>query len=180
MHPGGLRLTERAARLVPPPLSGKSLLDVGCGRGDSVAMLADVFGVRASGVDVSEDCVREGRALYPDADLSVGDALRLPFGFGAFDIALFECVLSVVTDSVTALTEARRVLSVGGTLIVSDVTRSSGRAADNVYTREGLVDAIENAGFWVTHVSDHTGALVTYSGGARAGLKYTLIVARAI
>jgi ubiquinone/menaquinone biosynthesis C-methylase UbiE len=164
MHPGGLRLTERAARLcgLAP---GDSLIDVGCGQGASVGFLRDNLGLRAVGIDM--------------------DAAGLPYPDGIFDAAMFECVLSVLPDAGAALREARRVVRAGGRLIVSDVYHKD---AGTPWSADGLRTIVESAGFGVIVSEDHTPALVTYraeryaagertSGCAPRGLGYILLIA---
>jgi SAM-dependent methyltransferase len=60
-------------------LSGKRVLEVGCGFGDLGAYIAARHeGVRYRGVDLSPRMVEEGRRAHPGLDLEVGNVLALP------------------------------------------------------------------------------------------------------
>lgn len=52
-----------------------------------------------------------------------GDIVALPLSGGVFDALLAECVLSVCTDIDHAVSEFRRVLKVGGIVIINDLYR---------------------------------------------------------
>ncbi|MDR0916631.1 MAG: class I SAM-dependent methyltransferase [Oscillospiraceae bacterium] len=163
-HPGGAALTRRAVRLsgVVPPARA---LDIGCGDGETVALLRDL-GYDAHGV----------------AD----GAEALPHGDAAFDLALFECVLSCVDDVDAALRESHRVLASGGVLIVSDVYDRADASIDV------LKNTLRRNGFEPFLAEDQTAALVTYRAELRESpretfyrgdakkLGYALILARKI
>ncbi len=113
----------REARLLP--LTGRRVLDVGCGDG---RVLADMtrYGARDAdlcGVDLLADRVERARVFLPGARIEVGDAQALPFESGAFDLVLGFTLLSSVTDEparhrVTA--EMRRVLGPDGLIVLYD------------------------------------------------------------
>jgi ubiquinone/menaquinone biosynthesis C-methylase UbiE len=120
----GQRRMSRAALGLRP---GERVLDIGSGPGFLVAeMAAEVgSGGRVDGVDPSESMLaiarrRETSAGAAPIELSVGDALSLPFGEGSFDAAVSTQVLEYVDDVGAALAEARRVLRPGGRLLILD------------------------------------------------------------
>src|SRR5262249_56401896 len=90
-HGGGKPATDRLARLaVAAP--GTRVLDVGGGVGGPARTLAVEFGCRVTSIDLTESYVRAARMLTARMGLAgrvthhVGDALRLPFPDGAFDL----------------------------------------------------------------------------------------------
>src|SRR5262249_43481251 len=62
-------------------LQGCRVLDVGCGRGGTVALLAERFGAAATGVDLSPEAIAFCRRTHqhPATRFEVGDAEHLPF-----------------------------------------------------------------------------------------------------
>ena len=163
MHPGGLRLTDRAARLagIEP---GMKLLDVGCGIGQSLEYLYNKFGIIPSGIDISEKAIAMARKRLPSAFFRVGDAAALPFKDASFDAVVSECVLSLLNmseikpASIDAISEIRRVLCPPGTLIISDVCEKDD--LKNIQRR------YEQSGFEVICFEEHNAALVTYAAEA--------------
>jgi 2-polyprenyl-3-methyl-5-hydroxy-6-metoxy-1,4-benzoquinol methylase len=99
--------------------AGERVLDVGCGEGRFAAELADA-GARVVGVDVAEEPLRRARARHPQLDL------RLVPAEGAWDLqdASFDVVwagevIEHVADTAAWLSEVRRVLRSGGSLLLS-------------------------------------------------------------
>jgi ubiquinone/menaquinone biosynthesis C-methylase UbiE len=166
MHPGGLRLTDRAARLAGV-FAGARVLDLGCGDGATAAFLTEKFSAEVTGVDSAARGVGFVRA----------DAASAPFEDNAFDFVFLECVLSVTDDPARVLSEARRVLRGGGKLILSDVYAKKPGGA--LWDGDTLRRLVETAGFTLALSEDHTPALVTFAaeqlrGGA--GLGYLLVI----
>jgi ubiquinone/menaquinone biosynthesis C-methylase UbiE len=125
------RLAGRYDRLRAPPgvtevhetlvreadLTGRRVLDVGCGTGINLRILAESFGCRVAGVDSSEGMLAQARLKVPDADLRLGVAERLPFDDGRFEAALMSLVVQHL-DRPRAFAEVCRVLGPGGRLVI--------------------------------------------------------------
>ena len=125
------RVAEEYDRLRAPPgvtavhellvrdadLAGKHVLDVGCGTGENLRVLAETFGCRVAGVDSSEAMLAEARRKVPHADLRHGVAERLPFAEESFD-AVWMSLVAHLLERPRAFAEARRVLVEGGRLVV--------------------------------------------------------------
>ncbi|GAA3681708.1 class I SAM-dependent methyltransferase [Nocardioides ginsengisoli] len=112
---------ERPAMLgLAGDVSGRRVLDAGCGSGPLMAALRD-RGAAVTGVDASAAMVELARArLGPDADLRVADlADPLPFADADFDDVVASLVLHYLQDWAGPLAELRRVLRPGGRLMVS-------------------------------------------------------------
>ena len=85
----------------------ESVLEIGCGTGHFTRWLSDQ-GLMATGLDLSAAMLAEARAL--DGVLLVqGDARRLPFADGAFDLTAFVTTLEFLERPREALAEALRV-----------------------------------------------------------------------
>jgi ArsR family transcriptional regulator len=98
------------------------LLDIGCGRGRILKLLAS-RAQRAVGVDINSDARRLARAELllagtPNTTLRQGDMMALPFEDREFDTIILDDVLRLATDPVAAIAEAKRLLNPGGRLIL--------------------------------------------------------------
>ncbi|MFC7326566.1 class I SAM-dependent methyltransferase [Marinactinospora rubrisoli] len=112
---------ERPAMLaLAGDVSGRRILDAGCGAGPLSAALRD-RGADVTGIDASVGMpALARRRLGDDADLRVVDLSGpLPFADGAFDDVVASLVLHYLEDWGPPLAETRRVLRPGGRLIVS-------------------------------------------------------------
>ncbi|WP_084471483.1 class I SAM-dependent methyltransferase [Nocardia speluncae] len=101
-------------------VTGRRVLDAGCGSGPIFAALRD-RGAIVTGFDSSAKMVALARRrLGDDAALQVADiGSPLPFSDGAFDDVVASLVLHYLQDWTAPLAELRRVLKPGGRLIVS-------------------------------------------------------------
>jgi 2-polyprenyl-3-methyl-5-hydroxy-6-metoxy-1,4-benzoquinol methylase len=89
-HTGGREATaEFAAQLGLRP--DMHILDIGCGIGGSARFLAERYGCRVTGIDITDDYVRTAEALARRVGLADrvvyrrASALALPFEPGTFD-----------------------------------------------------------------------------------------------
>ncbi|WP_144122670.1 class I SAM-dependent methyltransferase [Catellatospora sichuanensis] len=101
-------------------VSGRRILDAGCGSGPLSAALR-AKGAVVTGFDVSAAMVDLARQrLGEDADLHVADLSEpLPFADAEFDDVVASLVLHYLQDWSGPLAELRRVLKPGGRLIIS-------------------------------------------------------------
>jgi SAM-dependent methyltransferase len=101
---------------------GDSAIDVGCGVGDDVVLLAERVGTRghAVGVDLSANLLAEARARTAESASAAfvrADAYALPFGDHSFDGARVERTLQHVSDPARAVREIVRVTRPGRRVI---------------------------------------------------------------
>jgi SAM-dependent methyltransferase len=96
---------------------GTRVLDLGCGSGELLALLADA-GARVAGADVAAGMVTLARQAAPAADVRVASAEALPWAGGTFDVVTAVNVLHVADDPGAALAEAVRVATPGGLVAV--------------------------------------------------------------
>ena len=108
------------------------LLDVGCGHGRVLKLLAGRAN-RAVGVDIDGDARDAARkavflAGLENCSLRQGDMYQLPFDDRSFDTIVLDDVLAAASDPKRALVEATRLLRPNGRLIV--LSRTDADSAD--------------------------------------------------
>lgn len=95
-------------------LSAARVMDLGCGRGDSVDLFRSVRpNVDWVGVDI-EDSPEVAERRRSDAAFVTYDGLRLPFDDAAFELVFCKQVLEHVEDPRALVAEVARVLLPGG------------------------------------------------------------------
>lgn len=140
-------------------LSGKTLLDLGCGPGLYAKQFVD-RGADVTGVDFSPSSIAFARDLVPAAKFSVADYLRDDLGEADFDI------VTLIYGDVCALAPASRrllfskvyaALCPGGVFILDAFSRPQFELLSPAYE----IEANLMAGFWAE--------------GEYVGLKHTLL-----
>lgn len=107
--------------------ANQRVLDVGSGVGGTSRYLAKEFGCHVTGLDLTDEYCRAAAMLTGKTGLSQlidyrqGDATRLPFDDGVFDVVWTEHVAMNIPDKPLLYKEMHRVLKPGGTLAVYDV-----------------------------------------------------------
>jgi SAM-dependent methyltransferase len=96
---------------------GQRVLDIGCGVGAFLELVADRRGEPA-GVDASESLIAVARGRLPDADLRVGEMESLPWGDDRFDLVTGFNSFFFATDMVAALREAGRVAKPAAPVVI--------------------------------------------------------------
>jgi SAM-dependent methyltransferase len=132
------------------PKSQIRILDVGCGTGANLEMLAN-FGA-SEGVDVSDDALEFCRAK--GLQVHKGLAEKLPFEDESFDVVTALDVVEHLDDDVAGLKEMHRVLKRGGkTLIFVPAFMWLWGVQDDIsnhrirYTKKQIVERLKKAGF---------------------------------
>ncbi|MGH3503000.1 MAG: methyltransferase domain-containing protein, partial [Nocardioidaceae bacterium] len=107
------------------------VLDVGAGTGVNLPYLRSASRVSVTEPDAAMRVRLTRRKAAAPVAVEVFDAAAesLPFPDSRFDAVVFTCVLCTVADPARALAEARRVLRPGGTLVVLEHVRGTGRLA---------------------------------------------------
>lgn len=103
------------------------VLDVGSGVGGTARCLAQDFGCRVTGIDLTDEYCRAATTLTTMVGLAdmvdyrQGDATNLPFGDAQFDVVWTEHVAMNIPDKARLYQEIYRVLKPGGTLALYDI-----------------------------------------------------------
>ena len=138
-----------AGRLRP----GLRLLDAGCGPGGHLRWAADSgYFNTIAGIDVARQAIEIARARVPEAILEVGPLHALPFASRSFDLVVMHDVLQHIPEQELSgsLEELRRVLDVGGALVVrTNGGRRYRRARSDwrLYDKVALQKTLEASGF---------------------------------
>lgn len=101
------------------PGHDNTLLDIGCGTGESRKLYIDHVAAY-TGIDLSDASVNFARERFPKSEWLTANACTLPFDDQSFDIVAFSSVLHHIDNYPVALAEARRVLKPGGRVFAFD------------------------------------------------------------
>lgn len=163
LRPGGLTLTRQLLAL-GGSVHGCRVLDLGCGRGETAALLAREYGAAVTGVDISPQMIENCHTAYPEIPFLTADAQSLPFADDSFDTVVCECCFSVFPDPEKAFREVNRVLVPGGKLLLSDLWQRGDLPAGcgivrNLYSKEAWLKMSADGGVTVTDFIDASDAM---------------------
>jgi trans-aconitate 2-methyltransferase len=101
-----------------PPIDARSVMDLGCGPGNSTEVLAQRYPqARAAGIDSSQDMIEAALARLPHIQFAVQD-LQTWTDSGPFDVILANAVLQWVPEHEVLLPSLIQKLNLGGALAV--------------------------------------------------------------
>ncbi len=136
LHARGFPATvDLADRL--PIKSGDHILDIGCAIGGPARYMAERFGCRVSGIDITAEFIEVGQELSrltgmtDRVDLQVGDGTTQPYEDSVFDGAYTQHVTMNVADRAAFFAEAFRVVKPGGFFALSE--HGMGPIGDPIY-----------------------------------------------
>ena len=183
-HGRGLEATEDMAALLPIAKTDH-ILDIGSGLGGPARYLAQRFGCRVSGIDLTAefcDIARHLTALLGFEDqvsIRQGNALAMPYDDATFDGAYSMNVSMNIADKRTLYREIRRVLKPGAWLVLSEAAQGPGgkpdyptpwarTAASSFLATEAETRAsLEACGFTIEVLRDTTEAALAYGARSR-------------
>lgn len=153
-----VELTDEELRLCGD-VTGKRLLDLGCGRGDTCVTFAS-RGAKVVGIDQSADDLAYARRLAEEEERRVelhhGDLADLAFlPPASVDVAFSANALSFVADTGRVFRQVHRVLKTGAPLVFSVVhpaTRLATASYWSGYTIADLFGGLQRANFDVDTV----------------------------
>jgi len=95
--------------LIGKYVAGRSVLEIGCGRGSLLGTLSKDRRCRCVGVDLSSEMIDYAMKNNPGPTYQVMDSSRLSFPDQHFDVVLFNYVLHHVKELDRTIAEAKRV-----------------------------------------------------------------------
>ncbi len=141
----------RAARLRP----GDRVLDVACGTGVVARAAAELVAPngRVVGLDLNPAMLEVARRVAPGVEWRQGDVTALPFGEATFDVVTCQSAIFFFPDPTTALAQMKRVVRLGGRVVVQAFSSLSAQPAygpwADLVARHAGPDAVELLGtYW--------------------------------
>jgi ubiquinone/menaquinone biosynthesis C-methylase UbiE len=150
------------------------VLDVGSGLGGPARTLAETYGCRVTGIDLTQAFCDAAAAMSDWVGLGKrvsfqqGDATNLPFANNAFDAAMTIHVAMNIAAKDKMYMEAHRVIKPNGIFAVYDVLQGEGGevlypvpwarepSISHLVTSENMKSLLANAGFKLVEVKDST------------------------
>jgi len=135
-HPGGLQLTKNilAREYID---QDKSILDVGCGTGQTSAYIAEKYRCSVTSLDSNKTMLKKAKLRFSSLQLPIdvmyGSVENLPFMDGLFDFILSESVTSFTNVSLT-IQEFKRVLKPNGILLAIELVREDSLSEEGLKT----------------------------------------------
>lgn len=164
VHDEVLRRYYGCGLVLPEALDGLTILDLGCGAGRDVYVLAQLVGERGQviGVDMTAEqlaVARQHEAYHQKAFGYSRSNVRFMHGYielldelalgdNSVDIIVSNCVINLALDKAAVLREALRVLKPGGELYFSDVY--SDRRIPHALTQDPVLygECLSGALYW--------------------------------
>ena len=194
-HPGGTALTGYlgAALHMGPD---QRVLDVAAGQGTSAIHLAQCFGCSVLGIEYSHLAVERATLAAQTAGITQlvtfeqGDAEHLPVSAASFDVVVCECAFCTFPNKAMAASEFARVLSPGGRVGLSDLTRTGAIPAElqgllawiaciaDAQPLENYVRYLTDVGLTIQLVEQHDEALFDLVRGIQAKLLGTELLVK--
>ena len=139
-HAGEEEAIELAFSAVPQRPQ-QSILDVGCGRGGTIAFLRrNGWGQIAVGIDREGDSIEYARANYPGIQFEACDVLEVPRVLGRrFDIIYMLNAFYAFEAQPEALAALRQVAEAGARLVIFDYLDRGGLAENPLVVNAGKI-----------------------------------------
>jgi ubiquinone/menaquinone biosynthesis C-methylase UbiE len=111
------KVRKRLLEMIEFPILGKTIVDVGCGRGKITENLSIMTSSIIS-LDVNKDLLLKAKNASRNADFICADACHLPLIENSADIAIVSSVFEFISDVETAIKQVKNILRNGSTLVV--------------------------------------------------------------
>lgn len=150
------------------------VLDIGSGLGGPARTLAETYGCHVTGIDLTQAFCDAATTLSSWVGLNErvafqqGDATKLPFADGQFDVAMTIHVAMNIAAKDRMYAEARRVLKPGGRFGIYDIVQGEGGevlypvpwardpSISHLATPDEMKSLLAGAGFTILSVTDST------------------------
>lgn len=135
-HPGGLQLTKRILSREYIDQE-KSILDAGCGTGQTSAYIAEKYRCSVTSLDSNNTMLQKAKQRFSSLNLPInviyGSVENLPFIDGVFDFILSESVISF-TDVFFTIQEFKKVLKPNGVLLAIEMVLEDSLSEEELKT----------------------------------------------
>lgn len=136
MAPGGEGNVDKLVAGID--VTGKRVLDIGCGIGGPAFLLARKCGAHVTGIDLEPQLIERATRRAAELGLSGQTGFRtvtlgpLPFPGGSFDVVFTSGALTQTEDKAGIVAECLRVLKPGGVLTCYDWLKSDAPISDDL------------------------------------------------
>jgi SAM-dependent methyltransferase len=180
------------------------VLDIGAGIGGASRFVAQNYGCKVEGIDLTpEFCEVAGQlndlvGLNDRVNITEGSALDMPYADDSFSVAFMMHVGMNIEDKLSLYKEVRRVLKPGGVFAIYDVLQGPNPEAltfpvpwattgdaSFLATPDEMKEHLTSTGFSVGHTNDRTqfakdffAAIIPPAGGTPPPLGLQLIIGR--
>jgi ubiquinone/menaquinone biosynthesis C-methylase UbiE len=172
-HIRGRKATLELARSLNLSVASH-VLDIGSGLGGPARTLAETYGCRVTGIDLTQSFCDAATTLSgwlglrDRVDFQQGDATRLPFADGQFDAAMTIHVAMNIAAKAEMYAETRRVLKPGSRFAAYDILQGEGgevmfpvpwareASISHLVTPDSMRSLLTDAGFRIVTVEDST------------------------
>jgi ubiquinone/menaquinone biosynthesis C-methylase UbiE len=114
------------------------VLEIGCGNGRNLSSILDIT-ENLVGIDNDHKAIKDARKnlkKFPNIQVILSEAIKLPFPKKTFDyIILLDILQNLGSDKIKLLSEAKRVLKDGASMIVGVYSESSLEERMKIYER---------------------------------------------
>ncbi len=169
-HVGGRQATEHLIAQLDLSADGH-VIDIGCGLGGAARFVADRYGCRVTGIDLTEETVQTGSAINRGGlddriDLRQGSAPASPFEAELFDVGTMIHVGMNIGDKAQLFFGMYRVLRTGALFGIYDIMAlgdgelvysvpwADGEVMSRLGTPHEYEEALQSAGFEVVTIVD--------------------------
>lgn len=114
------RFKELLVNTVEIPASG-SVLDIACGNGRLLSLLAQKYNFDGYGIDIAEKMIDQARILNPEMTFDVAPAEDVPHPDGTFDVITISAAFSYFVNPREVAFEVLRLLKSGGKIYIAEV-----------------------------------------------------------
>lgn len=176
------RVVIPAMRGLAGDLNGRTVLEIGCGRGVGIQLLRTELGATiVHGIDldpVMVDLARRRLGGDDQATVSLGDMTRLDVGDGTYDAVVDFGAIHLEPAWRRAVAQVARVLRPGGLFLFEEIVGrlyragmplATGRPIRSGFDRDSLMAALRTNGFELLGVTEPGGWVLTGTVGDLIG-----------
>lgn len=157
-HPGG----ELVIDLTLAPYKQnktRKILDLGCGSGGTADYIQNKGWGVVTGIDLNHDHVKWAQDDYPDMNFYQGDVLQVTDMLkDQFDMVSMFHLLCVVPDRQKLISQARKMVTVGGALVICDFMFLNGgnHSLEEPVAKKELKSILSDKGWKLNSAEDVT------------------------